>query len=853
MPTLPNTTRTIIAAVLLVSLVLFLANPVQGALNTELIINGDFETGNLSGWTVDDPNPAADPGTIYTQPQWTGWGVSWFGNHFYFSGTDGDSQSSQVIDVSADAAQIDAGNIWANLSAAMSSWANSDIATISAYFLDAGDVDLGGTISITAMGNPVKDMTDPDCHEVIDGPVPVGTRKIKVVIFTDYSAGGDVDGYVDNVSLKLSWGIMGLVGQWDFDDPCDLTKATIGTDLILTGSQESVAGIEGGDGAARIGVGSYYDCNHGVVPNGGGSKVNEWTVVMDVNYPASNWKTFFQTDANNLSDGECFVHSNGTLGEAATGYSTNSTQANTWYRVVISVDNGNFYKIYVNTELWLEGTVQTVDGDYSLDTLLLLFADENGEDNPIDISTIMVFDHPLSQEIITALKGPGGQDLPADVLTEPYLQNVKQNGITIMWELSGIESSQVEYGTDVNYGDVVSGVYTASGANTYIYKVVLTGLDAGSTYHYRVVKGAEPQADQTFTTSPVGNASFTFGVWADSQGTNHGEYPADPYEPTKKMMEHMADNVDFGVTAGDLCEDGHSYSSVKEFYIDRVLNYLGQTKPWFNAWGNHDMQPNSIIRKFADMPSKDRGTPYHAGYGNFSFDYGGCHFICIDDDYPNNTDPERWDWTWIENDLIQANANNARFIFLFTHRAPYYERWYDGEKPVRDNLVPLMEQYGVDICFSGHMHAYERGYLNGVYYCVTGGGSWLDLGENLVYDWPHMTVGGYHDLAPGIDGGLVNEYVKVEVDEYGFTATMIAFNPDGTVMDGVEDTFSVVDALADVNNDDVIDFHDFALVAKHWPGTCGDPECNASDITGDGVVDMSDIEMIARGWLWPSN
>ena len=386
------------------------------------------------------------------------------------------------------------------------------------------------------------------------------------------------------------------------------------------------------------------------------------------------------------------------------------------------------------------------------------------------------------------------------VLTEPYLQNVKQTGITIMWELSATKESYVEYGTDDSYGKMVSGIYAKSGADTFIYKAVLTGLDAGSTYHFRVVKGREPLADQSFTTAPDGKANFSFGVWGDSQGTNRGAYPADPSEPTKAMMAHMAENVDFAVTVGDLCEanKGQDPNFVRIHYLDRVVKYLGQKKPWFNAWGNHDGGPDAHIREFADLPSKDRGTPYHAGFGNFSFDYAGCHFTCIDDDPLNKIDPQRWDWTWMENDLKQAKANNPRFIFLFIHRGPYCERWFTGETSARENLVSMLEQYEVDVCFSGHMHGYGRGYKNGVYYCVTGGGSWLDSSEPLVHDWPHMTVGGYHDLAPGIDGGLVNEYVKIEVNESGFIATMIAFNPDGTVMDGVVDTFSMSDLPADI-------------------------------------------------------
>jgi len=263
----------------------------------------------------------------------------------------------------------------------------------------------------------------------------------------------------------------------------------------------------------------------------------------------------------------------------------------------------------------------------------------------------------------------------ASVLTVPYLQNVSPNGITVMWELSEIEKCSIEYGADKNYGRKVAAEHAPSGADTFIYKSILTRLDPGTTYHFRLVKGAEELADQTFTTAPTGQVDFAFGVWSDSQGNNHNAYPADPYEPTKSMMAHMAKQVDFGVSVGDLCEDGRTYGSVKEFYLDRVAKYLGPTTPWFNAWGNHDKEPDSIIRKFSDMPSKERGAPYHAGYGNFSFDYAGCHFICIDDDYPNNTDPERWDWEWIEDDLIKANTAKARFIFLFIHRVPSYERW----------------------------------------------------------------------------------------------------------------------------------------------------------------------------------
>ncbi|HML75264.1 MAG TPA: metallophosphoesterase [Anaerohalosphaeraceae bacterium] len=586
-----------------------------------------------------------------------------------------------------------------------------------------------------------------------------------------------------------------LAGQWDFNDPANLTAATTGTDMILNGSHTAVAGFNGYDGAARIGMGSFYSCSHGIASNGGGSKVNSWSAVIDLSYPSSSmgyWKCLFQTDPLNSDDGECFIHPDGSIGLAATGYSGSDmgtpafyTLPDTWYRVVIVVNNGSEYSIYANGTKVLAGAVQSIDGRFSLEDTLFWFADESGEDYPIDVSMVALYDRALSPSQAAALKGPGGQDLPQAtlILTRPYLQNVKTNGITVMWEVNKQVSCTLAYGLDSNYG--VSAAITSenSGGGSVIYKAVLTGLVPDQMYHYQVTIDGIPLDDRTFETAPSSRVNFSFAVWSDSQGTNHGTYPADPYEPTKSMMAHMAaSGVKFAVTSGDLAENGDSYSDTKYYYLDRVAENLGQTVPWFNAWGNHDAGQFSVIRKFADMPSKDQGAPYTAGYGSFSFDYAGCHFICIDDLTRSN-------FAWIQNDLQQAAANNARQIFLFIHRPPYSERWYSGETELRTNLVPLMEQYGVDICFSGHTHEYERGWMNNVYYCMTGGGSWLDFAEPLIYDWPHITVGGYHSLGSGISGGLVNEYVRVDVTEHGWTATMVPFYYDGTPRTDVADAF----------------------------------------------------------------
>ncbi len=185
-------------------------------------------------------------------------------------------------------------------------------------------------------------------------------------------------------------------GWWKFDDAANITKADLGTNLELVGTQQAIAGPAAGNGATRIGVGSHFKMTHGITP-APTTFVNEYTIqfdfrVMDV----GTWKAFFQTSADNSTDGDCFVKASGEIGVQATGYSTYIVNANEWYRLVVSVKNGVYYKYYLDGQLLNDGVVQSIDGRFSLDKILLIFADEDGEDNEIDCAELAIWDKALT-------------------------------------------------------------------------------------------------------------------------------------------------------------------------------------------------------------------------------------------------------------------------------------------------------------------------------------------------------------------------------------------------------------------------------------------------------------------------
>jgi hypothetical protein len=224
----------------------------------------------------------------------------------------------------------------------------------------------------------------------------------------------------------------GVKGRWLFEDADDIGKAVTGNDLAIfesttftngtlhTGGPMSlVAGPKATDQAVRVPMYSYFKCEHGIVANGGGNRVNEYTMMFDFKVPAlSKYYTFFNTSINggiddNSSNADFFIRGNGTdaIGGGVFSYSTATPiEANEWYRLVISVRVGETVKYYLNGELHFTSTnVSTVDNvRASLRTdAVLFFNDDSSEDNELDVAEIAIWGEALDAARVQLLGTAG--------------------------------------------------------------------------------------------------------------------------------------------------------------------------------------------------------------------------------------------------------------------------------------------------------------------------------------------------------------------------------------------------------------------------------------------------------------
>jgi hypothetical protein len=194
-------------------------------------------------------------------------------------------------------------------------------------------------------------------------------------------------------------------GLWKFDDAANLLKADIGTDLALTGSQTSVNGPADGNKATQIDKGSYLTMTHGMAANGGGAMVNDWTIQIDFSFANIDaWYAFFQTDPLMASDADMFIKKTaGTIGTSRSTYSTNVVAANTWYRMVVTKKQGEFFRVYVDGDIWVDTQDLTseyfdVDARWALAPELILFGDDDGDDGLINCSEVAIWDLALDAD-----------------------------------------------------------------------------------------------------------------------------------------------------------------------------------------------------------------------------------------------------------------------------------------------------------------------------------------------------------------------------------------------------------------------------------------------------------------------
>lgn len=174
--------------------------------NTNLIVNGDAEDG-VNGWSaLDEFTPlfiSVEYGDNWVKPDEPGPVER---GAMMFAGESGYSYSSgyQVLDLSANAAQIAAGNIGYSLTGWLGGWTTqNDNSILLVSFLDANDNELDFA-QLGPMLPADRNNTTGLFYASATGNLPAATTQVKFLLDMERFSGGDNDGYADNLSFVLT-------------------------------------------------------------------------------------------------------------------------------------------------------------------------------------------------------------------------------------------------------------------------------------------------------------------------------------------------------------------------------------------------------------------------------------------------------------------------------------------------------------------------------------------------------------------------------------------------------------------------------------------------------------------------
>ena len=315
-----------------------------------------------------------------------------------------------------------------------------------------------------------------------------------------------------------------------------------------------------------------------------------------------------------------------------------------------------------------------------------------------------------------------GSDVPT-VLRGPWLNSVSCSNAVVKWRTSGPVNGRARYGTNpANLNLTVTGGVSSD------HRLDLSGLLPNTKYFYSIgltngtlLSGPEYH----FITPPLPGTKKPMRFWALGDA---GTADVNQFNVRDAFYRMNASKpVDAILMLGDNAYNAGTDSEFQRAVFDCYPALLRNTPLW-STIGNHETDqstaPASSIPYYQifSLPQNGEVGGLASGTENYySFDYGNIHFVCLDAMISSRS-PTGTMATWLTNDLA---ATAQDWIIAFWHHPPYTKGSHNSDAEsqliqMRQNILPILEAYGVDLVLCGHSHAYERSHLIDGHYGLSG-------------------------------------------------------------------------------------------------------------------------------------
>jgi hypothetical protein len=243
-------------------------------------------------------------------------------------------------------------------------------------------------------------------------------------------------------------------------------------------------------------------------------------------------------------------------------------------------------------------------------------------------------------------------------------------------------------------------------------KTTMTGLQANTSYLYRVGNSEKWSSTYSFTTNDFGsNVDFNFLFAGDPQIGAGGNISNDSsgWNNTLTRAFGKFSNASFLLSAGDQINDKNDTEETEysSFLSPSVLKQI----PLATNVGNHDTGSIGYTQHY-NMPNvSGRGVSDSTGdgSGDYWFIYNNVLFMSL-----NSNNLSTADHTAFMQEAIAQQGDNVRWKVVTFHHSVFSVADHSTDSDIlqrRNELPSKFTELGIDVVLMGHDHHYTRTYM----------------------------------------------------------------------------------------------------------------------------------------------
>jgi predicted phosphodiesterase len=327
----------------------------------------------------------------------------------------------------------------------------------------------------------------------------------------------------------------------------------------------------------------------------------------------------------------------------------------------------------------------------------------------------------------------------------PYLQLLTQTSVTVVWRTDGPADCGLEvWPAGTSTRTRIDGATAATECVVAVDRMV-----PGREYLYVPLADGDAIASPSVFRTDDQSLPYTFLVLGDS-----GSGDPEQYAIGALMAAEPAELI---VHTGDMV---YPYALPEEWDSKYFIPY-GSLLRRLVLWpciGNHDVgaDDGESWREVFHTPANNRSGLERY----YSFRYGNARFVVLDTYDDLDRGSAQYDFL-----VREIGASTAAWKFVIFHDTIYSSGVHGSDESIRADLVPVFDEFGVDVVFMGHDHHYERTWPlrndvivpegQGIVYVTSGGGG-ATVRETGVSDFTAYAEPTHHYVRVSVDGGLLN-------------------------------------------------------------------------------------------------